>query len=453
MQWFSAFKLPCRFAVFCFVMLFINSSYAGNQQTIESSAIDWNDFNAREMLLKQAPEWREADINAMRVVYQNKTEFSNNIGFINTYWGPINNPFVVMPRPAKVFLFANRVEGSSYVMAPVIKRELDQRYYVFDDATKTLMLLTDWERNFNNQYQKSSRINFNICAGYGSLPADNCAAKSYQDEASAATVTSGARFSPDMLQHAPSAKRKSHANWRDIASSSLPKSLTSQSIYASSVGWSDSSKRQKLLAKVSPWADMNEIELNFAKLRDIRYYADDTKPDFLRRISWLYPDDGCWTRASAVVGGLFGPINNPNHTAVRPSKIFAFGNLCANTKNSPSGNVAWWYHTAPVIRDAQTNQTYVLDPSIDAKKPVTVEAWMSLIAAQDGACENEGAEVDLFNICTGYGSSPGDNCDAVQMTEKYPLTSQPYWQQQERYRQEELGRDPQVVLGDTPPWQ
>lgn len=442
-----------------YMMICANAGYADNQRSIESTAIDWADHSTREKLLSQAPEWRESDIKLMQSVYHpanTQSVFQYNLSFINRYWGPINNPFVVMPRPAKAYLFTEdyvaTIKSSSFILAPVFKRQLDQRYYVFDFDSATIISLVDWERKFENKYHQSPQVKFNVCAGYGSFPADNCQSKSYQDEVTAAESDEMTHSLLNTSNRDVSAKRQPQVDWRIAANAQSPKHLQGVSIYDSSVSWSDLTKRSALLQTVTPWTDNTIINSYFEKIRDIRYYDDPSVTDFLRRISWLYPDDGCWTRASAVVGGLFGPENNPNHVAPRPSKVFAFGNLCANTPNASSGNVYWWYHTAPIVRDEKSNKTYVLDQSIDAYKPVTVEEWMSLIASQTGSCGNSGAYVERFAICNGYGSTPYDSCHTSLQNEIMPLVSQPYWQESERQRQIELGRDPQSVLGESPPW-
>ena len=135
---------------------------------------------------------------------------------------------------------------------------------------------------------------------------------------------------------------------------------------------------------------------------------------------------------------------------------FAFGNLCANTPNSPRGKVSWWYHTAPIIRDAETNQSYVLDPSVNPYQPLPVEDWMSRIAANENACAHSDSAVNSFNVCNGYATGPYDSCQnsvrTSYITETSSVLGQATYRRHERYRQTDLGRDANLVLGDMPPW-
>jgi hypothetical protein len=216
--------------------------------------------------------------------------------------------------------------------------------------------------------------------------------------------------------------------------------------------WKDQEARQKLLGTVALWPNYQVIQANFEKLRDLRYFQDDEIANFPRRISWLFPDDGCWTRASAVIRDLFGPFNNLVNAYERPSKVFAFGNLCANTPNAPDGYVSWWYHTAPIVRDAETNQTYVLDPSMDPYHPMTMEKWAEAIASTSGRCSGSVSNVDSFNICNGYGTAPYDACQSGYDNETSSMLMQREYQYYEKERQISLGRDPEKVLGDLPPW-
>nr|WP_241480430.1 protein-glutamine glutaminase family protein [Legionella norrlandica] len=41
-----------------------------------------------------------------------------------------------------------------------------------------------------------------------------------------------------------------------------------------------------------------ELLYMFNMIRDTRFLYSPEKPDFERRISWLYPDDGCFARAA-----------------------------------------------------------------------------------------------------------------------------------------------------------
>src|SRR5690606_2092493 len=47
-------------------------------------------------------------------------------------------------------------------------------------------------------------------------------------------------------------------------------------------------------SKVSEWQSLSDLVHAFEFIRDARFLELESAPDFLRRISWLYPDDGCF---------------------------------------------------------------------------------------------------------------------------------------------------------------
>jgi hypothetical protein len=462
--------------VFFVAMSFAIPLFAGQpvhqSGTIIEASVGWDNLSEREKMLENVPKWQYAVIESMFSVFLHperyqlplyKDERAFNLQFINAFWGPIDNPFIKYARPSKIFAFVGGT--STFYMAPLVQDANDGNFYVFDKIQMQPMLLANWMAVIQNTHGTQHHISFNVCNGYGNFPEDKCEDKSYQNEIS--DIKRRAEVNLKTAQASiviPSAHRESNENWvmRAKGNHFFGSSTSNKfpNIFETTVDWSNEAARKKLLKTVATWSDFKAIQTNFEKIRDLRYFHDEKQPGFLRRISWLYPDDGCWTRASAVIKDLFGPISNIANEFSRPSKIFAFGNLCANTPNSPKGKVTWWYHTAPIIRDKQTNQSYVLDPSIDPSKPLTVEKWVEQISSNDGACKatlkTEPSQVSKFNICDGYGTGPYSSCHEPSKvdfaTESSAVLGQSSFRQYERERQIELGRDPDVVLGGQPPW-
>lgn len=197
------------------------------------------------------------------------------------------------------------------------------------------------------------------------------------------------------------------------------------------------SLRTFALNKATAWRNSLLMQERFEQLRDMRFLITHSSgPDMLRRISWLYPDDGCFARA-----GLF------NRNAFRmfipiPNKIFAFGNLKINTPYSPKGYVSWWYHVAPVVQIGE--EKFVLDPAIEQASPLTLDEWVKRMG--------DPSKIKV-SICSSGTYSPGDNCE--KMTNGMELRAE---KSQLRYldlewkRIKNLGLDPDQVLGDNPPW-
>lgn len=439
---------------------------ANNNGSIYDTSIDWNDDDNKNKLLDNVTKWDDNTIKKMYEVYRHPedyqlpsttTELQYNVLFINAHWGPLDNPFNQFTRPTKAYVFFEKTsqDGTtkpvSHYLAPVIKDLADGNYYIYTRYETHPVLLNDWVAGLRNEHT-DMKLRFNICNGYANYSDDSCTGKSYTDEIRDTQDFSTRSERLTVRQQAPSAHRDVNADWKSKVNKAKTLANT-DSIYDTSISWTKKNKRDELLNTVNNWPNVKIIQDNFEKLRDLRYFQDSTVPNFSRRISWLYPDDGCWTRAAAVIKDLFGPLNNLSINQFnRPSKVFAFGNLCANTPNSTDGKVSWWYHTAPIVKDAETKQTYVLDPSINPRMPLTIEKWVEAISATTGACSRSRSSVEKINICNGYGTSPYNNCNDYYPNETSSMLSQPGYQNIERQRQVELGRDANAVLGDQPPW-
>ena len=445
------------------------SGNANAAVTIENGSLNWADAAARDKLLSQAPKWSPQAMATMFdeyihperhhfPIYINGTYVNYNAMYIQGLFGPRNNPFAKYPRPAKVFIFTTDSAGNKkYFMACLIQNDNDKNYYVFDKGLSQPMTVKEWVFNKTDGFPCSVR--FNVCTGYGVLPTDTCEGQNYEGELyrDPYAITSRKHKLNDNHTAIPSARRDIQQDWQDKATSLRPaKNKLTAGILDSSVAWADRAKRTALLNTTVTWPNYKVIQENFVKVRDMRYFQDEAQSGFARRITWLYPDDGCWSRASAVIKDFFGPLNNAANAYQRPSKVFAFGNLCVNTNNSPTGRASWWYHFAPIVRDAETNQTYVLDPSINPTAPMPIEQWVTAISATNGKCSQTTNNITTFNICNGYGVSPYDRCEFSREldfeSEIRSVLLQQYYRKFERDRQVELGRDPNAVLGDAPPW-
>lgn len=184
------------------------------------------------------------------------------------------------------------------------------------------------------------------------------------------------------------------------------------------------------------WRSVEDLQERFEAIRDERFIKLPGEEDFPRRISWLYPKDGCFARAALFNRAAFRkfiPI---------PNKVFAFGNLKVKTPYAVRGVVGWWYHVAPIVRVGDTK--YVLDPSIEATRPLTLKEWL----------ERMGDPKRIkVSICGTGTYSPGDDCD--KKTDGLELraerTERHYLSLEER-ELKRLGKETISTLGDGPPW-
>ena len=190
-------------------------------------------------------------------------------------------------------------------------------------------------------------------------------------------------------------------------------------------------------SKVPKWED-DDVEKVFAKIRDERFLAEDTRPDFKRRISWLYPHDGCFARAAMAGQKL------DTWKVIRPAKLFIFGSLNVKTPNAVAGSVSWWYHVVPLVVD-EDGEYLVLDPAINPKKPMLVKDWVLTMISD--------VKNVKLSVCNAFSYVPSSSClEANAKTEEPSATSQKYYLSQEWQNLVSLKRSPEKELGDFPPW-
>lgn len=182
-----------------------------------------------------------------------------------------------------------------------------------------------------------------------------------------------------------------------------------------------------------PEVSREELALRFQEIRDARPLKDGENRD--RRLTWLYPDDGCYARAEIAVHLL-----ESSRRAV-PLKVFAFGNLSVKTENHPHGWISWWYHVAPVLR--VEGIAYVLDPAIEPRRPLSVDEWIARMG--DGPIG--------VSYCASHAYDPDSPCATSETSQKNRAVRDvsPFLGS-EWNRLLEMGRDPAAELGEHPPW-
>ncbi|MFN7727757.1 MAG: protein-glutamine glutaminase family protein [Bdellovibrio sp.] len=174
------------------------------------------------------------------------------------------------------------------------------------------------------------------------------------------------------------------------------------------------------------------LQGRFQDLRDEKMLKDAQNRD--RRLTWLFPDDGCYARAELAARHLQA------QGALAPAKIFAFGSLAVNSPNHPDGVVTWWYHVAPIVRVG--TEYYVFDPAIEAKRPLKAQEWLDLMHAPNAA----------ISICSTNSYDPNSACDTKQSSEQTARVEGRRFLAREWERLQYLGRSPEAELGHSPPW-
>lgn len=169
----------------------------------------------------------------------------------------------------------------------------------------------------------------------------------------------------------------------------------------------------------------------FNYVRDTRFIQIIQDPIQRRKLSWKYPDDGCFVRAELMARFIKERRMPPT------MKIFVFGDLAVRTPNSPEGVVRWWYHVAPIYRVGRN--VYVLDPSIEPRRPVLIQEWRERVSLESQARN--------FALCSQHTFDPYDSCFApVGLSFENLVYQQQSFLNYEWDRILRLGRDPYVEL-------
>ena len=191
------------------------------------------------------------------------------------------------------------------------------------------------------------------------------------------------------------------------------------------------------LPKATEWENEAVMTDHFNQFRDYRFMTVPSRPNFLRRSSWMYPDDGCFARAALAVRNLV-------QWSIRaPKKVFAFGDLRVKSVNALDGEVTWWYHVAPLVETA--GRKYVLDPAIEPSGPIPLEDWLARMSDNPSSIE--------VSVCESGAYTPSDDCrKSTDGIESGALRDQVWYLEREWHRLEELKRKPHEELGEYPPW-
>lgn len=207
---------------------------------------------------------------------------------------------------------------------------------------------------------------------------------------------------------------------------------------------------------VPTWSDADIME-QFAAIRDHAYLIDEGHNQSpLRRLSWMYLNDGCAERAEQfnTLAAQAGKT--------RPYMIFAFGEsayLRAYSSNHPSGVVEWGWHVAPVVKNSQ-GEPIVFDAALNPCRPLSYEEWLALMVDSLDFYDNLAAGNGVA-IANSWAIMPeslvsGDETDLAELLDWMNVdileAFSTYYLPNEWELQITLGRDPEVVLGANPLW-
>jgi hypothetical protein len=254
----------------------------------------------------------------------------------------------------------------------------------------------------------------------------------------------------------PSQIRQPNETWQEAAEKHLSLSDLARGEHSLSARAAAGALRDLKLSEIPKWnvsQNVSQMQAEFERVRDLRFLILPEMRDFLRRIPWLYPDDGCYMRAEAM-GEEIEKGSFP-----RPKKLFIFGDLSLRTRNSPDHWIYWWYHVAPVIyendqspqienekdSDLGLDRVYVFDPAIEPRHPLRLKAWIRSLGSN--------FEDAKLSLCDPTAYEPSSNClgptsNSAQRAQK----DAPRFLRAEWYRLKDLDRNPRQELGEDPPW-
>ncbi len=188
--------------------------------------------------------------------------------------------------------------------------------------------------------------------------------------------------------------------------------------------------------RIPEWPAGTNIQSIFKEIRDHKILPDPYDRGTLRRIPWMYPDDGCMIRAAIWIHD-FARLHPELPT---PAKLYVSGNLKVSNEFTPV-DVEYTYHVAPAVRIA--GDIVVFDPSMDLRAPLTLTNWALKMLPSEKWGRYAVCDSSSFNTKSPcIGNPTGDREAELVVGEFLRLES-------ERVR--ELNLNPRV-LSDEHPW-
>ncbi len=196
-------------------------------------------------------------------------------------------------------------------------------------------------------------------------------------------------------------------------------------------------------SKATEVEDLETVEALFEDVRDTRSIVDPAHADFIRRTTWLWPNDGCFVRSVHMTKTIL------EHDGWPVTQLFVFGGsmlAMPEWRDGYEGGLPWNYHVAPVVRVGST--VYVIDPAMDLLQPLELSVWVSRFVRNRASLTGA--------ICSSYTFGPNADCDASQFpSEGEGMTLEQwntYFMPAEWNNIERRSLNPTDLLGSLPPW-
>ena len=161
-----------------------------------------------------------------------------------------------------------------------------------------------------------------------------------------------------------------------------------------------------------------KIQQKIASLQPVKNQED---ADFLvkslakiEELAWPHKKDGCYTRAILACQLLESMSIPRSHI----KKIEAIGSLSWNTTKDrvPLKNRQWVAHIAPIVT-SESGTRYIIDPSINPDRALSIEEWKGLLGPVKEL--EESAPTNTFDC---IGKSPSDRALKLEKASKAGFT-------------------------------
>src|SRR3569623_1965036 len=149
----------------------------------------------------------------------------------------------------------------------------------------------------------------------------------------------------------------------------------------------------------------------------------------------------------------------PTGAAVTPAaqSVFAARNTVAslNFSNVPTwtdAGVSWTFHVVPIVKNS-AGQPIVFDAALSPCRPLPYKDWLALLVDSMSSYDDIGSGNGV-TLADSWAFTP-DSPVAGETPHKWEtraLNDETFLVTEEWLTQSQLGRDPNVVLGATPPW-
>lgn len=117
---------------------------------------------------------------------------------------------------------------------------------------------------------------------------------------------------------------------------------------------------------------IEELQVFALEAEATRMHQNPNPGNFLRKGPWLYPNNGCYSKAAHV------SFLAKQKGFTQPGKIFAYGNLEFRSPYAKNGRVVYWrYHMAAAY--VFNSQVYVIDPGMGSAL-LTQAEWFAKIS-------------------------------------------------------------------------